>query len=326
MKVLFVREKWSDGRPELGLSDGSYLIPTLESSGMGEAMVYYYDAGEFYLKTTDAFHTLAANPPMASEEVVHYADMWRPDLVMFSCLISLGDRNIKRESYVKIRDWGIKVVGLWHEGIAPDVVRWADMYADCVDFNVFLDTKAQFLEHTKFPEKCLGLYDPRDPNTFSDPGLSRDILMGFVGTVHGRLHRIAGIANLWANGVLCEVIGRSGGIFPERTADLLRRSRMGVNFADAGNGNLRHYKGRVAEVLLCGACLFERKNPEIENILEPYIDYVEWESYEDLVDKVRYYAQHEDERRKIAESGKKKAQELLTGKVFWRTVFERAGV
>ena len=316
-KVLFVREKWSDGNPGLGKSDGNYMIPTLESSGVGEEpVIFYYDEG---LGKSEA--------GTIDEQLLKIADHVKPDLIVFSHLLSWGEQNIRRETFSALRHCGMKVVGVWHEGVAPDVIRVADEMIDCVDFHVVLDTKEQHLKHTKFPEKYLGLYDPRDPAAFSDPGLPRDRLMSFVGTMLGRAHRCFGIAMLWANGIPCDTIGREGGIMPpEQYVDLLRRSKMGVNFADAGNGDTRHYKGRVAEVLLCGACLFERKNPEIQNILEPFIDYVEWETFEDLVDKVRYYARFEDERARIAERGKAKAQELLTGKVFWKAIFERAGV
>ena len=312
MKVLFVREKWSDGRKELGLSDGSFMIPTLASSGMGEAAVFYYD------------EPLCEN---ADDSLLAAVDTLRPDLIVFSQLISWGDRNVKKETYRKIRDNGIKVVGVWHEGVAPDVVRAADEMADCVDFHVVLDTKAQHLQHTKYPDKYLGVYDPRDPSMFRAAGLARDKFMSFAGTVFGRVHRCYGIAALWANRIPCDIAERpQGGIAPDATADMLGRSMIGVNFADSGNGDIRHYKGRVAEVLLCGAALFERKNPEIQNILRPFIDYVEWEEYKDLIEKCYYYAQHQDELAAIAESGKRAAREKLTGREFWTAIFERAGL
>lgn len=327
MKVLFCREKWADSDPNKGESDGNFMISTLESSGMGESMVYYYDSGEFYLKYSDALPTVAGNPFMPDEDIIHYVDMWRPDIVMFSCLISLGDRNIKRKTYAAIRDTGVRVVGIWHEGAAPDVVRWADNYADCVDLNLFIDGEC-YERWTKRPEKCLGLYDPRDPSEFSLGTADRTIPISFAGTILRRPVRCAGIFQLLASGVpVTKAGGRNEGFAPiEDYVKILQLSMISLNFADAGP--YTHYKGRVAEVTLAGAMLMESENEETPKILEPYADYVPFDvnRQQEFVDKVVHYLTHPNERKRIAESGHEKAMERLTGREFWAALFSRLGV
>ncbi len=43
----------------------------------------------------------------------------------------------------------------------------------------------------------------------------------------------------------------------------------------------------------------------------------------DLLKKVRYYLEHEDERLLIANNGCKKTRELYSAKTFWTKVLER---
>ena len=57
------------------------------------------------------------------------------------------------------------------------------------------------------------------------------------------------------------------------------------------------------EVLGCGGFLITNYQTEIAEYCSPGEDLVIYESMDDLEDKVGYYLAHEDERRKIAETG-----------------------
>lgn len=80
------------------------------------------------------------------------------------------------------------------------------------------------------------------------------------------------------------------------------RSKVALNFCYHPNGRAQ-LKGRVLEVLLCGVMLLEAENTETAKLFEPMIDYVPFSDEKDLVDKVRYYPEHDAERMKIAGRG-----------------------
>lgn len=315
LKVLFIREKWA-GSPADGLSDGDGMIRCFESLKLGEAVYFYYDE---WMNTNNGQKPDTAAMMLWARE--------RPDLVVFTHLLQIGERNVSKLVYQTMRNAGTKVVAAWHEGVAPDVVRVADEHADCVDFNLFLDTQDQFLIHSKRPEKCFGLYDPRDAEAFSSNGATRDIPVSFLGTMVRRPVRCSAIYSLLGSGIpvatitgtrnLCQ-LGQVG------YASILRRSLIALNFSDAAN--FRHYKGRVAESCLSGAMLMELENPETPKIMREYIDYVPFKNEKELFDKTIYYLNHEQERAAIAESGMKAAKEKLNGEVFWNAVFERIGI
>ena len=107
--------------------------------------------------------------------------------------------------------------------------------------------------------------------------------------------------------------------------ELLRASKISLNFArpvfdEAGF----QCKGRVFESTLSGAMLLEQKNPETRRWFTPGTDYVEFTHERDLLDAVRHYLAHEDERAEIARAGCEKAHRLYSAHAYWRLILTRA--
>jgi len=334
-RIMFVREQWADGNPDLGESDGNYMISTARRLGH-EVEVFHYD---------DA----AAALPL-DDRLVIACLKFQPEVVLFSHLISWGDRNVKKETWQTIREQcgyagpkggcSARVVGVWHEGVAPDVVRVADEHADCVDVNLFLDTKDQFLKYTQRPEKCLGLFDPRDPDEFK-PG-EKQINVLFNGTLVDREIRMLGYLALMTprmidpNATVGIGVTKIGGrrelfIPQDDMVRMLGQAKICVNFSDAGP--FRHYKGRVAEAAMCGAMLMELANDETPTVLTPWRDYVPFDlrpedpsSMRQFAQMVRHYLTNDRERERIAQSGRQAALEMLDGRWFWKSLLERLGI
>ncbi len=325
IKVLFVREYYSDGDPALGTTDGGYLDATLEYSGMGTACWFFYDTGNVQYGSGNFLEIKSLSSVEERDHgLLEAVRLNRPDVVVFNSLMSWGDFVIKKETWQKVKDIGVRIVGKWHEGVAPDVVRVADLHADVVDLNLFVDTKKQFMRLTRFPEKCIGIYNPSSPDYFMPKvEKKRDIPVFFGGTLCGRSDRCAGIFTLLANHIpVTKVGGRREYVVEDSVwIDLLQRSKIGLNFSDAGE--FRHFKGRIVETCLAGAMLMDLANEETSNVLDPMRDYVPFTSQDDLYTKVVYYLEHDDERQEIAKRGQAKALAKLTGQEFWSELFGR---
>lgn len=333
MKVLFSIEKYLDAaHPEFGLSCHDYgVVGSLASSNMGIVSCFYYDQIIYN-----------ENPEQSvDDEFVERCRMDKPDLVFATCLIQNGDRNIKPSTYGFIRDeLKIPVVMFWCES-APDVVRYADIFAPHITANVFIDTTLEWPKHTKHPEKCFSLYEPRDTRLFyCAEGTPRDIPFSFLGTSWKRMDRALNLGYLHGKGVpMFITLGQiDSKLSPFDYAQLLRRSLVTINFSSAIT--FQHICGRVAEATLCGAMLLESENEETKKLLSVGDEFVEFREMfhiehmkmnvqpdTNLFDLVQRYAFKDlEQTARIAAAGRVKAEQRCDGREFWKGVFERAGL
>jgi spore maturation protein CgeB len=88
----------------------------------------------------------------------------------------------------------------------------------------------------------------------------------------------------------------------------------------------RQIKGRVFEVPACGGFLLTQPAEDLHDYLAPGQDCATFETVDDLVDQVRYYLNHEDERRAIASQGHRRTLDEHTYAARFASIFEQAGV
>ena len=67
----------------------------------------------------------------------------------------------------------------------------------------------------------------------------------------------------------------------------------------------------------------ESENPQTRCYFTPMQDYVSFDSKNDLVDKIRYYLEHEDERAEIAARGELKVRQYYNHIEFWKRVMNK---
>ncbi|MDA7792360.1 glycosyltransferase [bacterium] len=101
---------------------------------------------------------------------------------------------------------------------------------------------------------------------------------------------------------------------------LMRKSRMVINFSKSVDGH--QIKGRAIEAFFCRALLLETKHSPISKFFEPGIDYVEFETKEDMLEKINFYQKNPVLRDTIASSGHKKALEKATSNNFWQLALD----
>ena len=330
--VLFSTEKWLNvEHPEMGLCPHEYgVIGSLATSGMGIVAQFHWD--EFIKQNPDGDVDAA---------LIKRCEQSKPAMVLATHVIQYAERNVKADIYGHIRDeLKIPVVMLWGES-APDVVAHADALAPHVTLNLWIDTRAEWSKHTKFPEKCLRLFEPKDAALFNcDGDARRDIPLSFVGASFGRMDRSLNLGFLSGRSVGYFKAGgqRENPLSPADYAGFLKRSVVTMNFSSAVT--FQHLTGRVIEAALCGAMLLESENSETSELLDPYADYVPFkEPFHwigngqigfqdgDLAEKATHYAyQKPDEARAIAESGRRKVLERCDGREFWGKLFEALGI
>jgi hypothetical protein len=190
-----------------------------------------------------------------------------------------------------------------------------------IDLNILLDS-GFLAKH--FPERndFIYLWTPLDFSVFHPGDGQRDIPISFLGSIGSYRNVRAEYLDYLKRQHLD--IYHTGGqreqlVSLERYAEILRRSKISLNFSH-GIPGCHMLKGRVFEVLFSGTLLMESENAETSQYFTPMVDYVVFDSKQDLVDKVRYYLEHEDERQRIAYNGYMKATTEYNHDVFWNKV------
>jgi len=91
---------------------------------------------------------------------------------------------------------------------------------------------------------------------------------------------------------------------------IFNRSRINLNFT------IRNIRSglplRIWDIMGAGGFLITNYQPELEMYFKNGEDLVYFTDKEDLAKKVKYYLEHEEERRQIALNGQRKVRELHT--------------
>ncbi len=96
----------------------------------------------------------------------------------------------------------------------------------------------------------------------------------------------------------------------EEMLDIFKTSKINLNFS--GTGNRKGLKGRIPLVCLTGGFLLTEYTLGLENYFEIDKEIVCFKNDEEMIDKITYYLNHDEERRAIAQAGWKRAANEYT--------------
>jgi spore maturation protein CgeB len=127
----------------------------------------------------------------------------------------------------------------------------------------------------------------------------------FVGQPHGNRKKL--IARLQEAGIEVPCFGYgwpAGRVSHDQMVEIFSTSRLNLNPSNSSTAlDKPQIKGRVFEVPGCGGFLLTEPAAYLDHYLEPDRECVVYESDDDLVDKIRYYLAHEEERTAIELAG-----------------------
>ena len=84
--------------------------------------------------------------------------------------------------------------------------------------------------------------------------------------------------------------------------------------------------GRMFEVPTCGGFLLTQPTENLKKYFEEGKEVITFENFEDLVDKVGYYLQHERAREKVAKAGYERARKEHTYERRFKEIFKKIGI
>jgi spore maturation protein CgeB len=121
------------------------------------------------------------------------------------------------------------------------------------------------------------------------------------------LHIFGNISWEWKNKGFKNVHGSA---FDEELAKVVSQSKIVVGISNTMCYG--YYSIRPSQVMLCGGFMIDKYVLGMERELRDGCEY--WNTYEELVEKIKYYLEHEDERNAIAKRGYEIALTTLTNK------------
>lgn len=304
--VTFLIEKFTHEYGKSGISINlDNLVETLRATGRASCDVVHYD---------ERFHE---GRPVQLADVV--ASPLADVHVVVTTLHYHSHANPTPELLQGLRRRGSKVVMMW---LDKKISRSTPEYYAAVDVNCVLDG-TDFELPAAWP-----IFTPKNPRFFRDAGLARDIPVSLVGEVRYLAQRKAMVDRLRTETrVPVQLFGTSAAD-TKRTrsvadyAALYQRSRISLAMT---KDTVRQLKGRVFEIVHCGALLCCDVNHHVQQHFAPGREYVEFHDYEHLVDRLQHYLAHEDERAAIAAAGHRRATVHYSHDVFWRSLLSRCG-
>lgn len=214
----------------------------------------------------------------------------------------------------------IKIVGLPMEQ-APHQFETSDNLTRFCDLVFTYEDEDHFRNHSAFPEKHIATHHTPSPKLFhSDPRNRRDIDLVFVGKL-APVERFKGISALRHSGLAVTTPGVRDKdqirLSNEEYANFHKRSKIVINWSRHWSGRWFQAKGRMFDATLAGAMLLCEECKEVNRWFQPYIDYVPFSNPDELVQRARYYLEHEEERLRIAVHGNRTALTKYSADVRW---------
>jgi hypothetical protein len=310
--VLILRNKYYASNSSQVSTEVMHLDHTLAACGLATFDVLTYD------------HDLRISPLSDVQLIAKCRDI-RPDaIILSSWWLAPTHPSLAALRFVR-EEMGIPVAAIWWDSCSKAFWPSLEPVRQAFDVHVILDNPNLHLVDRADPafERILQLWPPQDESLFK-PGASRDIPVSFLGQASAyRSYRTDTIDYLKAMNVegRFSTSERGEQVTHELYAELMGRSRISLNFSYSVD--CQQLKSRVMEVLFSGALLLESENEQTAQLFVPMQDYVPFSSKEDLVEKIRYYLEHEDELNRIAAHGRATALKHYGSARFWQLLLAK---
>jgi hypothetical protein len=259
----------------------------------------------------------------------------KPDLIILSSYSSLKKRFISQPSLSimnKIKKkFKTSFVVLWWDTCSNEFIEKTLIPTDSfIDLHVINDNpnlKKKISQLSKpLSSKIICISPSYDPEGLFKP-MDKDIDVSFIGqTSSYRDYRKDYIDFLILKKVkgVFSTLDRPDQKSHEDYAEIMGRSKIGINFSYSTD--MHQLKGRVFETLLSGALLLEMANKQTSMLFDEGIDYISFENKKDLLNKINYYLQNENQRLEIAKNGRNKVLTFFNGQHYWDAIFHKVGL
>lgn len=205
--------------------------------------------------------------------------------------------------------------------LSGDECHYFDVHIKCVAQAVDMALTHSYLYQANYEEMGIpARYAPPgfDPSVyFPMADVNKDIDVSFVGYVGNRQQRKEYLEYLQEHGIDVRAWGQgtaNGFVSVENKREIYNRSKINLDFTgltahtiltlgEPIQQRMRHPKGRCVEIAMARTFVLSESAPGMEGYMSPGRELATFTDKEDLLDKVKYYLAHPEEREKIALAG-----------------------
>jgi len=253
-----------------------------------------------------------------NEELVELVKKEKPKYIIWPSV----NYEFLESTFDKIRELGTKIIGLFFD----DEFRF-DKYSKYwiphLDFCV-TNCEEVLEKYKKLGAKVIHVFVchnlPLDVN-WGNIQYKYDV--SFVGSRN--IERLRYIREIRKRKINIHLFGRGwnlrGWIPFEEMLKIFQTSKINLNFSGTKE-NKKGWKGRILEVVNAGGFLLTEFRPGIEKFFEIDKEIVCFKNANEMVEKITYYLNHEEERKRIAQAGWKKGITTYTPLHMYSKIFQ----
>ncbi|MFZ3059419.1 MAG: glycosyltransferase [Candidatus Methanoperedens sp.] len=254
-----------------------------------------------------------------SERLIEKCRKFKPDLIIFVPLINtIGlsptetvepTKDVIRTIVNKLR---IKVY-IHNFNFYKDGNEWLDIAN-------YVGIKNSVSDKYADNSKIIHGYPAVNPIDFYDQNIERDIDVSFWGSIPLNSKREEYLTFLRDNGI--NVCTRLHKVSVKEYANILNRSKISLNIChdDKEDGKI---KGRVFEIVACKSLLLDDGKSGTEKFFDVDKDFVRFRNKEDLLEKIKFYLQHKEQRNFKVQSAYDKINDIYNAKNMWGDFIEK---
>lgn len=308
--LLFCCEKWCAGDPKIGLTISFHILfDTIDQA-----------QNEYVINTLHIDESALIYNKHIDDVLINYCLNFKPAIVIF-CLLEGYPHNPTINCFNKLKSMGIKLCFMWPDTSLRVLGNIAEV-SDIADLSVSLDNPTSNThDNIKFENNHIFLWTPKNKNMFYDDEKCIDV--SFVGSSSypDRREILTQLKSYYS--IVIDGDQRVNQLSPDKYAEIIRTSKICLNFPFSPCQQYYQTKGKTFEVLASNSLLMEALNPATRKLLKPDKEYVEFNNIHDLVDKIGYYLNNSNERIQISKSGHETYKRKYTSQIFWDIVLDR---
>jgi spore maturation protein CgeB len=253
-----------------------------------------------------------------NEDLIELAKKEKPKYIVWPSV----NYEFLETTFDKIRKLGTKIIGLFFD----DEFRfdnYSKYWIPHLDFCV-TNCKEVLEKYSRFGAKVIHVFVCHNlPLDVDWENIKYKYEVSFVGTKTPE--RVRYIKEIKKRGIKVYLAGYGwnlrGKIPFEEMLEIFQTSKINLNFSGTKGGK-KGWKGRILEVINAGGFLLTEYRPGIEEFFEIDKEIVCFKNANEMVEKIIYYLNHEEERKRIAQAGWKKGITTYTPLHMYSKIFE----